>query len=165
MGRYATSFFIVSLFGASSACGPSGASGAGESCYRSLECSPGLVCVDQVCTGDPSLLMGMTPTFEDAGVDDIPLVDADQDTGVDGGPADSGTDSGMDAGPIDAGPTDSGPMDAGPADAGMDSGPMDAGPVDAGMDSGPMDAGPMDSGPMDAGPMDSGPEDSGMDAG
>ncbi|MGE0787015.1 MAG: EB domain-containing protein [Sandaracinaceae bacterium] len=114
-------------------CADTSLRGPGEVCVRSVQCAPGLGCINGMCSNDTSLLEGGTAVLMDAQM----LVDAGD---VDAAMIDSG-------GPVDAGP----PFDAGP---GMDAGPprMDAGPPR--MDAGPpmMDAGPPDAGPPDAGP-------------
>ncbi len=55
------------------ACGGNEAGlGPGEACVRSFECAPGLACVAQVCSGDPSEIGGEVPTPEvDMGIGDM----------------------------------------------------------------------------------------------
>jgi hypothetical protein len=54
MGRKVTlaAAMLGTLLGAVRCGGPAKEGGQGAECFRADECAPGLVCIDQACTGD-----------------------------------------------------------------------------------------------------------------
>ena len=97
MMRAATPGVLALVLPLLAACGTFGVSGDGESCVRSIECTPGLACVNLVCTTDLSGIMGMPPASQDAGEVDAPLVDAPLSDAPDAVVADVGAvDTGVD---------------------------------------------------------------------